>query len=316
MSNRSNLPPKKKIRLSIPIASDSKFSSRRSNDDIDIIKIFEWKEENIRLLAVGYTRNNINFGIYDISSIIFKYIKSMLIHYNINSNKYSKIKYMSDNSIICNFNTVLNGPTYETILFTPYISHLFDSNNKTTHKMKITLKSSSMADASTGGFAWEYFVNFGLLCIPKNPINNKPLSIKKLKNIFENLKNGFNLFFSERYKQFGVDVSSHYIHLSKYWEFERNKSTSLCCIGTSCMHIQENLNYGMKENKNSVYVCVNRELNNNKYKYKLYFMGDNNEKIGNSIDLDNDKYDWLFAITSDTCESRGGQTYEFRVRIE
>ena len=132
----ASLPPQKKIRLSNPIETHSLKPETNGNDTA--IKayesmVFEWNDDKITLLCRGYTRNNIKMGINDISSIIFKYIKHVFKDYHINNEQYSKLSYMSDNSVICNFK--INKKVkhcFSTIIFTPFISKLLqlDNNNK------------------------------------------------------------------------------------------------------------------------------------------------------------------------------------------
>ena len=67
--------------------------------------IFEWNEEKCLLLCFGYLRQFIKIGISDIGSILYKYLSSMMFDYHINNNKYSSIKYMSDNTFLLDFTT-------------------------------------------------------------------------------------------------------------------------------------------------------------------------------------------------------------------
>ena len=71
--------------------------------------------------------------------------------------------------------------------------------------------------------------------------------------------------------------------------------------------------------QNSIYVCINRELNfvNNKYKHKLYFTSNNyeNGKIGTDITLD-DNHDWLFAISCRSCNCINFDGFEWSVKIQ
>ena len=60
------LPPKKKLRLSTPIATKSTIGNNRSHSLNSLPKIFKWDDDKILLLCVGYTRINIKMGIYDI----------------------------------------------------------------------------------------------------------------------------------------------------------------------------------------------------------------------------------------------------------
>ena len=120
MNENSGSPATKKIRLiqeSRPIPNAGKVSKRTENDLVSI-KVFEWKEEKVKLLIFGVVRDNISIGIPDISSIIYYYLLNMLLNYHINNNKHSNIKYMNNNNIICNFKTI--GFGWSTIIFSPF----------------------------------------------------------------------------------------------------------------------------------------------------------------------------------------------------
>ena len=80
MSDKTLLPPQKKIRLIKPIASNSG-EDRNENNNFNVYKVFEWNDEKLNELVYGYTRNNIKFAIPDILSIILIYIKHLFMNY-------------------------------------------------------------------------------------------------------------------------------------------------------------------------------------------------------------------------------------------
>ena len=103
--------------------------------------VFKWSDDKILFLIFGYLKINIELGIDDISSIIFKYLKNFFIDYHINNKKYSNLSYMSDNTIICNFKTIKGSNHYfSNVIFTPFILNLFNNDiNKKCIKMCIEL---------------------------------------------------------------------------------------------------------------------------------------------------------------------------------
>ena len=101
------------------------FPTRLSNND----PIFEWNEETAKLFTVAFVRNNVNRAIPEISSIVYYYLRDILFDYHINNYKYSKIKYLSNNSILCNFksnNRRIKLKHWDsTIIFAPYVHFRF-----------------------------------------------------------------------------------------------------------------------------------------------------------------------------------------------
>ena len=127
----SDLPPTKKIRLlkRIPTNEDKQTSNTSR------LVVFEWTEDKILFLTIGYTRIYIKMCVNDISSIIFKYLKNLLINYHINHPQHSNLTYMSNNNIICNIKTNSDLPSaYCTIIFTPYISTLLTNKINKSNK--------------------------------------------------------------------------------------------------------------------------------------------------------------------------------------
>ena len=92
MSDKSLLPPTKKLRLCNSNLNNSHIEKRTQTPIV-----FEWDDDKILLFIIGYLRMNINMGIYDISTIVFKYIKNYFINYHINIKKYT---YFNDKSVL------------------------------------------------------------------------------------------------------------------------------------------------------------------------------------------------------------------------
>ena len=187
-----SLPSTKKIRLITPQPSSSCKDERDKsfNTESNYDQVFEWDDEKLDTLVYGYTRNNIKFGIPDISSIILIYIKHLFVNYHINNKKYSNIKYMNNNTIICNFRITNNFDDnicifsydkhrFSAMIFAPYISKIFNNNSIQTYKMKINL-----VKCECNYFSNKYNFQCGIIMIPRT--NNNSYKFKQLKNNFEN----------------------------------------------------------------------------------------------------------------------------------
>ena len=133
MNKEPSLPSTKKRRISRiscnvdQDAHESKFDLFETNKNCDRIAPFEWTDNKINLISFGMTRKYSKYAVPDISSIIIIYLKNMLINYHINNNNYSKIKYMSNNTFLCNFYFNNTKHYYSTIIFTPFISNIFNN---------------------------------------------------------------------------------------------------------------------------------------------------------------------------------------------
>ena len=155
-------PPTKKIRLvqessSIPNAGN-KHANKQHSGDHALNKIFEWKEEKVKLLIFGFVRDYIAIAIPDISSIIYYYLSTMLFGYHINNNKYSTVKYMSNNDIIYHSKRIHR---WTTAIFTHYISNIFNnylssfSNSKSNENItKITHKINIISINNNDRISW------------------------------------------------------------------------------------------------------------------------------------------------------------------
>ena len=144
--------------------------------------IFEWNKEKCQLICFGYLRQFIKIGIADIGSILYKYLSSMLFDYHINNDKYSNIKYMSNNTLLCNYyiknnnnndkNIIDDHIRYSTIIFAPFISQIIlnhnDNNNNhinINYQMKVSLdkRKSNVNDC---GCKMSSAFQIGLVCVP------------------------------------------------------------------------------------------------------------------------------------------------------
>ena len=68
------------------------------SSEINENTVFEWNEYRIKLLVWCITRRELKIGIKDLSSIIYYYLKDMLLNYHINNDRCSNIKYLSNNN--------------------------------------------------------------------------------------------------------------------------------------------------------------------------------------------------------------------------
>ena len=64
---------------------------------------FAWTDESMLFFVKSYVAINLKLAIDEVSSIIIKYLKSLLINYHINNKNSSSVRYMSDNSIVFKF---------------------------------------------------------------------------------------------------------------------------------------------------------------------------------------------------------------------
>ena len=95
---------------------------------------FEWTEEKVKLLIFGVVRDTIDGAtgsiivhpgaIPDVSSIIIYYLKDTFCNYHINNSKYSNIKYLSNNNIICNL-AIKILQSYHIVLQRLFLRHIF-----------------------------------------------------------------------------------------------------------------------------------------------------------------------------------------------
>ena len=76
MTDNCSQPPTKKLRLSYPIANNKQSNSTNVNNET---LIFKWDKDKILFFVIGYLRINLKMGIYDISTIIFNYIKIFIL---------------------------------------------------------------------------------------------------------------------------------------------------------------------------------------------------------------------------------------------
>lgn len=170
----SDLPPTKKIRLLA--TSNDEMEERQEETQVEINKtVFEWDAKKVELFVFGYVREQIQSAIPDISSIIHYYVKDMLFDYHINNTKYSNIKYLSNDNIICDFrimhDLIPNKFGMSTIIFTPSISSI--NNKSIIHRMHIKMIQNDCIWCS-----WNYSCNVGIIVLPDN--NN---DFKTIQNV-------------------------------------------------------------------------------------------------------------------------------------
>ena len=263
--------------------------------------IFEWDAHKVEALIFGFVRDNIDNTIPDISSIIRYYLKDNFFDCHIYNQQCSSIKYMSDNSITCNFNSKTKYKYYwSTIIFTPYISELFKLNN-TTNLNNYTNRMIVKCDDYESGL----LVQCGILSIPKN----KKIELKTLKNDYFKLKNPAKTFALHRiydevepmleiapwnkYKRyyFYGNENFGYYGIDKTWNYQQlfptNKNQELTVV-----------------NILELEVCIRCIKNYSKsYEYYLYFKK-NKDTLGNhktiqyNQKLDFDNNDYLFVLSS------------------
>lgn len=216
-----------------------------------------------------------------------------------------------------------------------------DNHNKKVQKcqMKVTLKctrliNNDMLNTPDAISGYQYCISCGILCIPKNI---RGTSLDEISRIYSNYLNSnkgsdCDAFFigecnnkyndNNNIKSKGIrtmsdekDINSYYLHLN----YEHG-IMSQCRIHKNGNGVGRSYGYRMKKNNNSVDVCIRRELINdnidnnvNKYEYTLFFYGGEfKECFGSGMKLDGDKYDWLFAITSQSDQVG----YKFHVQFE
>ena len=286
----------------------------------DTMHIFQWNEKNINLLMYGYTRNNINFGIPDICSIIYIYLFDLLLNYHISNSKYCNLKYLSNNNIICNFNMHGNDIIYlynqSMIIFTPYLSFVFNNINKTNNitriirKMKCQLITNNCQEK-------EFILQCGIIGIPKN---DSSYNLKHIKNVIENSQ-----YFSSSVCDARDDLSLCNIMFQDGLQCFRNCITHFVAINKFGTWYGYNFydnhtlldTYDNKFNINNINdtieVCI--KYNTILKDYKCYFV-QNNTLIGTNIVLNNacfengkitidfQNYDYLFALSSRRCDCK------------
>ena len=284
------------------------------NDDI-----FEWQKETVECLIFGYVRDNIDSAIPDISSIIYQYLSEMLFDYHINNKKHSIIKY-TKNNIICNFkihnNNIEQSYKYwSTIIFTPYISDMFNNINNINFgickkEMIISYPKRKKELIEAKIFDSEFRFQCGIICIPKD----KKIEIKKLKNIYENttINDGFGLWSLEECKINPFNIfnnyhvyctnSSNYFGINKNWNF----------LGLTTYMPASRIKNDLKK-----YIKISIECNINKKEYYLSVIKNGemlgsdrirNEFIKGKVKLDFVNNDYLFSLSS-------MQGFEFEVTI-
>ena len=140
----------------------------RSNPDAKIY-VFKWTNKHVSLLCIGYVRQYLTVGVKDLSYLIFIYFKTMVIDYHIIEPKYSRLSYLSDKSVICNFKILnkdnkKNDHDFSTLIFTPYISTLL--NTKQINKLnclfcgiKITLRKAECQIVSPSEYHFKMWFN-------------------------------------------------------------------------------------------------------------------------------------------------------------
>ena len=330
MNKSVHIPPRKRIRLCAASTNNSNHSNANANNHKkDFNYVFEWTKPMIKLLIFGFVRDNINFAIPDISLIIYLYLLNMLLNYHINNNKYSNIKYMSNNNIICNF--TINGENMEidhnwsTIIFTPYLSDVFnntdinDLTTKVTQKMKISLKKNECNGLASCCF------QCGIIGIPL--IYKKDLKI--LKNSYENVKR----FTHDHFSLSGMENIDPmpFLNCNSYFAgCDCPTSTRTYGYG-HYTYIETYRNYfchrflDTNDKSDCIEVCIDYIMSNNEY--YLYFMRNNQilgtkksekEFINGKIKLNFNNNDYLFALSSPRCEcqlNKNVKGFEYEVSM-
>ena len=326
--NFNSLPAAKRIRLFNPNAN-----VRNTKDLNDFSSTFEWNEDKILFLIIGYLRINILMGIYDISSIIFKYTKNLFIDYHLNNNKYSKISYLSDNTILCNFKVNEKNksfyPSQSPIIFATNINQSFlDYKAMKIYKMKIKLIKSECNHPIYLNNGIKFYC--GVIGISKH--NNNNLSIFKdfiFNRINDNSLNDLNIIDmnGEIKESFWCCINQN--HLVLRTEASIDSTTLLCKnIDTNefdkcCVEfkfVEPSFNYSFKQS-NIIQVCVENTNNN---RYCVYFVK-NDKIVGKSTyalqkifengreTLDFNRFDYLFALSCIRCDCDNCDGYEFKV---
>ena len=331
------LPAAKKQRLSkksFQIAK-AKFASIYDNDD-SVPIIFEWNNDKILFLVIGYLRINILMGIYDISTIIFKYIKYCFIDYHINYKNYLNISYMRDNSIICKFKTSNKNRKYCNSWASLIFSRIINNNGQNKCiKLKL-LKRIRNCNAGNG-----IAFSCGLIGIPRSSNTTKLTKLQKVTKCFKNkytVEDGnCNIFgYNLKINEFKEIESLSYNNVF-YNGNICDKATSLSKTNTNinginkCIYKKLNYNSGVDSIKKNdcISICIenNTDYNNNcNINSYLYFMKNNTTifqqmaqyntyKIfkNGKEKLNFDKFDYLFALSCFRCNSAHCSGLEFKV---
>ena len=293
----------KKIRLSKTKNKKQKNTLNKRENNRN--KLFEWNEQIVSLLVFGYVRENINFAIPDISSVINNYLKNMFFDYHINNKKYCNVKYLSNDKILCNFRiineSIKRKHNCSTIICTPYISEIFknyeskiiNNNNNINEKTYLTINVKLVKNDCPK----IYYFSCGLICIPKK----SKINLKELKNIYENietLKNDDCRYFPTN-ENCLKNCKVHAISWNK-----ENRNVNIGCdfgrISDCCQS---------KPQKPQFYICIDHNIISNIY--AVHFMDyygniignnkSNNEIVNGKLKLDFDTFDYLFAMYSNRC---------------
>ena len=269
--NMSYLPPTKKIRL-----------YQNCNH------VFEWTEQKIKLLAIGYVKLFITDGIPDISSIILVYLVSMLINYHVTDIVSTTIKYFSNNDIIWNVSNGSN--SYSSVIFKPNMSR--------------TIKKYQMI--VSGINSYNFFA--GIICLPK-------LKLAEMPKYYSKLNNGVNCFVDGYFKTYYCAWSGKFLFVKKGgYGIQAPLVYTSHRLGEHCVCAYSGNDLINKQNI-CVKVCVDCIVNNkNDAEFFLYFInGESGTIIGHNsteqylnftngkFKLNMDLYEYWFAISCRRC---------------
>ena len=329
-------------------ADDNIQTSRTSQN-----KPFEWDNYKIELLVYGMIRKNVNkkVGVRDISAIILYYTKNTLKDYHLHNSNYSTIKYLSDKSILCNFR-ILGDSRYQMryhhafslVVFTPYISDIFDNkissikkindkppdNFNIVHDMKVSVTKCQCASFGNNHF----WLHLGVICIPKNKkigfneIENTLLSNKNYASKKERLSLYFNQLRNascgddfddcdasndDKSSKWG-DIESYFLEVSPsvtymYINDIYKDLSSIKCTKKDFfqMRIEGNIN-SYDSNQYYLSFLKSDEIIGRDQKFNIFREG--------KIALNFDKFDYLFALSSDRCgcpETQDVDGFEYKV---
>ena len=295
-------------------------------------QVFEWTNDKVSLATYGMRRKHVNFKIEDIASVIIKYLLVNLDDH-VNRSSYSTIKFMSDDSIYCNFDINYdsswknNDPRivrkryryYSTIIFAPLISNTA-SNLKNHYLFKIS-------DVTADDKQHEWFdFQCGLFGISKC----QNISLKQIKNCYER-ETDINIQMSSfrKINQLFGKFKVCYLRLRTYQtggyhgdllDFNgKPRKEANCTIVEKYLCTEPKDNETVRDyyvercdndvlqmfdkKTDNIYVCIDRNNATNEYylsfkKNDTIIGGPSYSRFNGYIKLDFNKFNYLFALSS------------------
>ena len=309
----------------------------------------DWRGQKINLLCCGFVRSKTlifeefqHFPCEDISSIITHYVTDFDLQAIYNHHHCKVYCDPISRNIIINLKHTWknNDHTCSMIIFQPFVSQLL---NRSFSGVRLTVKHTAIDCPSIWYCNGGYFIEYGLIGVPKPPrahlkdninnCNNDKNCLALLQNIEKTLKNFQKMQFGEektinRMNFFDIDKKhksfakfcTHFLRVSHYTIYGVKRSYFGTNDDAHDHHLSKNTRALNLEQQDSISICVDCEkqhlyFDHNGTCFKETDLDQNSITENGIIKLDFEKYYYLFALSSIRCACDEKQNDGFRFSV-